>query len=113
MIGYCSYFRWWSFLALIALSVFLLVSGCGDESQSPQGTANSAINAAATKNLPLHGKVRLGKAPANPVFGMIWIDTTKNREYIYDGAQWVPHDQSVDAYYKSIASPVRLSMTQD
>ena len=101
------------FYALIALSLFLLVSGCGDESQSPQGTATSASSTPAIKALPLHGKVRLAKAPANAVFGMIWINTTKNREYIYDGAQWVPHDQSVDAFYKSITSPVSLSMTPD
>jgi predicted CxxxxCH...CXXCH cytochrome family protein len=114
MIGYGSYFRWGSFLALIAVSAFLLVSGCGDESQSPQVTATGASNVAATKTLPLHGKVRLASAPANPVFGMIWIDTTKSREYIYDGAQWVPHDSSVDAFYKTIAvSKITLSMIQD
>jgi hypothetical protein len=68
----------------------------------------------AIKTLPLHGKVRLASAPANPVFGMIWIDTTKNREYIYDGAQWVPHDSSVDDYYKTIASnKPRMLLTQD
>jgi len=102
-----------SFIAITALSVFLLVSGCGDESQSPQGTETSASNAAAAKTLPLRGKVILAKAPAKAVLGMIWIDSTKNREYIYDGAQWVPHDQSVEAFYKSIAPPVTESMTQD
>ena len=115
MIGYGSYLRWGTFLALIAVSAFLLVSGCGEESQSPQVTATSNSNAAAaTKALPLHGKVRLATAPANPVFGMIWVDTTKSREYIYDGAQWAPHDSSVDAFYKTIAvSKATLSMTQD
>lgn len=114
MIGYRSYFQWGSFLALIAVSASLLVSGCGDQSQSPQGTATSTNNAAATKTLPLSGKVRSASAPANPVFGMIWIDTTKSREYIYDGAQWVPHDSTVDAFYKTIPiNKSTLSMTQD
>jgi hypothetical protein len=40
-------------------------------------------------------------APTNAVFGMIYINTMDNREYIYDGANWVPHDKTVDDYYMS------------
>jgi hypothetical protein len=44
---------------------------------------------------------------------MIYINTTNNREYIYDGAQWVPHDQTVEAYYQTIASTkARLALSQ-
>jgi hypothetical protein len=32
---------------------------------------------------------------------MIYINTKENREYIYDGADWVPHDKTVDDYYKA------------
>jgi hypothetical protein len=31
---------------------------------------------------------------------MIYINTKENREYIYDGSQWVPHDYSVDEFYR-------------
>jgi predicted CxxxxCH...CXXCH cytochrome family protein len=102
------------FLAATALLFSLLVSGCGDESkQSSTGGDADAGNVAAAKTLPTKGKVRLATAPAKTVFGMIWIDTTKNREYIYDGAKWVPHDQTVEAFYKSIAVPLAESMTPD
>jgi hypothetical protein len=103
-----------SLLAATALLFSLLVSGCGDESkQSSTGGEAGVGNVAAAKTLPTKGKVRLATAPAKAVFGMIWIDTTKNLEYIYDGAKWVPHDQTVEAFYKSIAAPVVESMTQD
>lgn len=35
-------------------------------------------------------------APAKALFGQIYHSTTDNREYIYDGAAWVPHDKGVD-----------------
>jgi hypothetical protein len=31
---------------------------------------------------------------------MIYINTTDNREYIFDGSDWVPHDNSVDEFYR-------------
>jgi predicted CxxxxCH...CXXCH cytochrome family protein len=101
-----------SFLAVMALSASLLVSGCGDESkQSSTGGEAAAGNVAAVKTLPAKGKVRLATAPVKAVFGMIWIDTTKNLEYIYDGAKWVPHDATVEDFYKNM--PVIENMTQD
>jgi hypothetical protein len=30
---------------------------------------------------------------------MVWNDTKANREYIFDGNEWVPHDNTVDLYY--------------
>jgi predicted CxxxxCH...CXXCH cytochrome family protein len=101
-----------SFLAATALLLSLLVSGCGDESQqSSTGGEASSGNVAAAKTLPTKGKVRLAKAPAKAAFGMIWTDTTKNREYIYDGAKWVPHDATVEDFYRNL--PVVENMTQD
>ena len=108
--------RWSRFLAFPALSVIFLVSGCGDGYQSAQGTTNSDAalsGSTSAKKLPSRGKLRLATAPANAVFGMIWIDTTKNKEYIYDGATWVPHDKTVEAFYKSIAPLPKESITQD
>jgi len=101
------------FLATLVLSASLLVAGCGEESLSTQGAETGASNVLAAKTLPTKGKVRLATAPAKAAFGMIWIDTTKNREFIYDGAKWVPHDQSVDAYYNSV-NPISIaSMIQE
>jgi hypothetical protein len=101
-----------SLLAATAMLLSLLVSGCGDESQqsSTGGEAGSGTVAAA-KSLPTKGKVRLATAPAKAAFGMIWVDTTKNREYIYDGAKWVPHDATVEEFYSNL--PVVENLTQD
>ncbi len=51
------------------------------------------------KDLPRHGRVRSETAPPKALFGMIWNDTKSQREYIFDGNEWVPHDNSVDDYY--------------
>jgi hypothetical protein len=53
------------------------------------------------KDLPRHGRVRSETAPPKAVFGMIWNDTKSQREYIFDGNEWVPHDDTVDDYYAS------------
>jgi hypothetical protein len=50
------------------------------------------------KHLPRHGSVRAETAPPKALFGMIWNDTKSNREYIFDGNEWVPHDRTVDDY---------------
>lgn len=56
------------------------------------------------------GKVRLkfmskGKTigtghPTEAIFGQIFVDTRNGREWIFDGMQWVPHDDTVDDYYE-------------
>lgn len=90
-------------LALIAMSAFLFGPGCYDEELSVRGsTANTTVPASpgGVTPLPSRGKPRLAAAPKNAVFGMIYINTVDGREYIYDGAEWVPHDQTVDDYYR-------------
>jgi hypothetical protein len=93
-------------LLLTAAAALLLVSGCYEDYVSSQGSAAnntplSQAKVAAAKPLPSRGKQKLASAPTNAVFGMIYINTMDHREYIYDGADWVPHDQTVDDYYKA------------
>ena len=105
-------------LAGLAATSLLTLSGCGDGSAPSSllgaaGTNTPQTQVAANANaLPARGKVRAAVAPAKAVFGMIWVDTTKGREYIYDGEQWVPHDQSVTEFYQSQIARVALSMVQ-
>jgi hypothetical protein len=54
--------------------------------------------------LPKRGKQRLPKAPAYALVGQIYINTTNNREWIFDGRQWVPHDNTVEEYYLKLAA---------
>jgi predicted CxxxxCH...CXXCH cytochrome family protein len=54
--------------------------------------------------LPLRGKLQKPTPPAGAVFGMIYRNTTDGREYIYDGAQWVPHDSTAENFYKTKSS---------
>jgi len=88
---------------LVSMVLLFMLSGCGDESTSPQSSgvdsASAAARASSSAPLPLKGKVAGTTAPANAAFGMIFVDTSRGREYIYDGAQWVPHDATVDAFY--------------
>ena len=94
-------------LPLVLVTLLLPISACyEDEMASKGGAAVSSSTAApaSVKSLPKRGKQRLAAAPAYAVFGMIYINTTNNREYIYDGAQWVPHDQTVEDYYKAMDS---------
>lgn len=42
-------------------------------------------------SLPPSGKVVSDTAPPKAVVGMIWVDSTSNIEYIFDGSNWVPH----------------------
>lgn len=41
---------------------------------------------------------RLPHEPNNPKIMQVYFNTTDNREYIYNGQEWVPHDASVDTY---------------
>ena len=102
-------------LFLIAMAALLLIPGCYEEKSPSQGSTVINPTQATTekiKPLPQRGKQRLAAAPTYAVFGMIYINTSNNREYIYDGAQWVPHDQTVDGYYSSIDSrKAKLAVT--
>ena len=42
--------------------------------------------------------------PKEAIFGQIFIDTRNGREWIFDGMQWVPHDDTVDDYYAFLAT---------
>jgi predicted CxxxxCH...CXXCH cytochrome family protein len=104
------YFAVSHIFALFGVLSAIIVSGCGDVSTSPQGSTPNTVTVARTTSiatgndvnmLPLRGKQRLKAAPDKAVIGMIYINTTDNREYIFDGSEWVPHDKSADNFYKT------------
>ncbi|GFO60519.1 hypothetical protein GMST_28440 [Geomonas silvestris] len=41
---------------------------------------------------------RLPHEPSNPKIHTVYFNTTDNKEYIYNGQEWVPHDASIDSY---------------
>ena len=41
---------------------------------------------------------RLPHEPNNPKIHQVYFNTTDNREYIFNGQEWVPHDASIDTY---------------
>jgi len=71
-------------------------TGCSCPNASPTTTLATPDE---VKDLPRNGRVRSETPPPKAVFGMIWNDTTSQREYIFDGSEWVPHDNTVDAHY--------------
>lgn len=96
----------WIVPVLVAITSFLLTPGCFDEemdSRGPSSITATPPTSAPLRPLPLRGKPRLAAAPSNAVFGMIYINSADNREYIFDGAEWVPHDSTVDDYYRNKA----------
>lgn len=100
---------------VLAVSSLLLLVACGTDS-SPQHRI-PADNTTVAKGpdvdlLPRHGKQRLNSAPAKAVFGMIFIDTNTNREYIFNGAGWVPHDLSVDSHNEQKALPKTTALIE-
>ncbi len=100
------YFSVSNILVLLTAASILIVSGCGEVSTSQQGsdTSVSKITTVATesevKTLPKKGRQRLSTPPDKAVFGMIYINTSDNREYIFDGSGWAPHDNTVDSFYR-------------
>ena len=48
----------------------------------------------------LSGKTIGSGHPTEAIFGQIFVDTRNGREWIFDGMQWVPHDDTVDDYYE-------------
>ncbi len=101
--NYCATAR--NCFILILGAATLLITGCGDQPASTPATSSGVSKPAAVAKgaeiatLPSKGKLSAAKAPAIALFGMIYIDTTENREYIFDGKQWVPHDKGVDSFY--------------
>ena len=94
-----------------AILALVFLSSCGDDSSMQNRIPASKTTVAKGSEvalLPQRGKPRLSSAPAKAVFGMIYIDIASNREFIFDGAEWVPHDQSVDNHLKSSGKTVAL-----
>ena len=48
----------------------------------------------------LKGKTTGATHPKEAIFGQVFLDTSNGREWIFDGMQWVPHDDTVDDYYE-------------
>jgi hypothetical protein len=100
------------FLALMSLigAAILLGQGCGSgKVEEQQASTASTADVQMAPNLP--------GAPAKALFGQYYKDRKTNRLWIYDGAHWVPHDNTVDSYYQQFAptnnSTVNKSMTID
>lgn len=101
---------------LISAIAILFIASCGEQTTPQQGSTsvNSTVATGSDVNsLPKRGKQTLAAPPAKAVFGMIYINSTDNREYIFDGAEWVPHDNTVDAHYRSKIPAKTVAMTQD
>ncbi|NTV48428.1 MAG: cytochrome C [Geobacteraceae bacterium] len=100
---------------VLSVAALLFVSACGELSQSPQVSSESnstVVKEANSTHLPKRGKVRLTAPPSVAVFGMIYINTTNNREFIFDGSQWVPHDRSIDTFYTTKSSAKSTALIQ-
>jgi len=103
---------------MIGAVSLMFVCSCGEQSVSPQGSATGSTTVAKgaeVDTLPRKGKQVAALAPPKAVFGMIWFNTAENREYIFDGADWVPRDSSVDSFYAAKAKNAAKSvdLTQD
>lgn len=101
---------------VLSAAALLFVSACGELSQTPQVLSEKNSTVAKEANsayLPKRGKVRLAAPPSVAVFGMIYIDTANNREFIFDGAQWVPHDRSVDTFYSAKSTRKSSALVQN
>ena len=90
---------------ILSAAAFLLVAGCGEPTKAPQesadGNTTTLAKSADIAALPKLGRMKIVAPPPKAVFGMIYINTTNNREFIFDGSMWVPHDHSVDTFYSS------------
>lgn len=109
-------------LTLPVATALLLLAACGEESSTPKESTIGSVAAMSSSTtlakgtevalLPKRGKQRLAAPPAKAVFGMIYSNTANNRDYIFDGAEWVPHDQSVDTWYNTKSPRKTVAMIQ-
>ena len=78
-------------ISLISGAMLLFGPGCGSSTDSgdPQGTSADANYAP-----------KINGTSQKTLVGQIYQDAATGREWIYDGAQWVPHDDTVDEYYE-------------
>ncbi len=100
---------------VLSAAALLLVTACGENTRSYYGIPSE--NTTVAKNadlvlLPKRGKLRLSTPPDRAVFGMIYINTVDNREFIFDGAEWAPHDRSVEEFYNSFRPRKSLALIQ-
>jgi len=72
-------------LAVFFAAALFLVAGCGDQSGSSVKASNPAVQ-------------KLAQEPVSGKIGQLYFNTTENREFIFDGTEWVPHDASIDTY---------------
>lgn len=117
MISRGLYSRFGNAPAWIGAAGLLLVLGCAyeageDPSSSQTSASKTAVEAVDVSSFPKRGKVSLPIAPKKGLFGQIYINTTENREYIYDGADWVPHDDGVEEYYARKGKGRSLALEQ-
>lgn len=77
-------------LTLIGFAAFMFIPSCGSDSNvgESQGPGSEPYEQAS--------KRIVAGAPANALFGQIYHSAIEGRDYIFDGARWVPHDKSVD-----------------
>ena len=90
-----------SLLSLIVAAI-LLGPACGSNSGSGNWQQGATTN---TTTAP-----QIKGAPANAVFGQRFFSKADSRTYIYDGNQWVPHDNTVDDYYASQSANTTQSL---
>ena len=70
-------------LSLLGAAALALASGCAG--QAPAEPAGPGVDA----------------FPARAGFGELRTSPATGREYIFDGAEWVPHDDTVEVYYEA------------
>jgi hypothetical protein len=70
-------------LSVLGVAVLALASGCsGNVPAEPAASGTDAF-------------------PSLAAFGELRTSSTTGSEYIFDGAEWVPHDATVEAYYEA------------
>ena len=106
--------RWRRSLAILILLAFVVSLSLAGVSMAKQKIAKDAQwyqwypaenwsykNPATVKvKFALKGKTSGAVHPKEAIFGQIFLDKRDGREWIYDGMQWVPHDDTVDDYYE-------------
>lgn len=96
-------------LLVAGIAGLLLVYNCGDTTTKDVSVLDSTASADGKPAGP-------AKAPKKALFGQHYKEPTTGRTWIFDGANWVPRDNTVEDYYNQLAAvngKVLMSMTQD
>jgi hypothetical protein len=98
-------------LGITAMGGLLFINSCGDTGKKDLSVQSSSAT------------IGPAGAPKNALFGQYYKDPATGKLWIYDGANWVPRDSNVDAYYaqlnaaqlqlKATSGKVQIAMTQD